>query len=48
MRFDEAYWGWQGGRLTQTEAASLLGVSDLTFRRYDGQMPNSLDCGFSP
>lgn len=34
MRFEEAYGGWQGGRLTQTEAASLLGVSDRTFRRY--------------
>ena len=26
MRFEEAYGGWQGGRLTQEEAARLLGV----------------------
>lgn len=34
MRFEEAYSGWEGGRLTQAEAASLLGVCDRTFRRY--------------
>ena len=34
MRFEEAYGGWLHGRLTQTEAASLLGVSERTFRRY--------------
>lgn len=34
MRFEEAYGGWQHGRLTQAEAASLLGVSERTFRRY--------------
>lgn len=34
MRFEEAYGGWQRGRLTQAEAASLLGVSERTFRRY--------------
>jgi transposase len=34
MRFEEAYGGWHQGRLTQTEAASLLGVSERTFRRY--------------
>ncbi|MDR1888384.1 MAG: helix-turn-helix domain-containing protein, partial [Zoogloeaceae bacterium] len=34
MRFGEAYEGWNKGRLTQEEAASLLGVSDRTFRRY--------------
>lgn len=33
MRFEEAYRGWQGGRLTQEEAARLLGVCDRTFRR---------------
>lgn len=37
MRFEEAYGGWQDGRLTQMEAASLLGVSDRTFRRYLGR-----------
>lgn len=34
MRFEEAYGGWQSGRLTQGEAASLLGVCERTFRRY--------------
>lgn len=34
MRFEEAYEGWRRGRLTQEEAASLLGVCDRTFRRY--------------
>jgi len=34
MRFREAYEGWQRGRLTQEEAALLLGVCDRTFRRY--------------
>jgi len=34
MRFEEAYEGWQEGRLTQCEAARLLGVSERTFRRY--------------
>jgi transposase len=34
VRFEEAYNGWQEKRLTQEEAARLLGVSDRTFRRY--------------
>lgn len=34
MRFEEAYAGWEVGRLTQSEAANLLGVCDRTFRRY--------------
>jgi len=34
MRFKETYEGWKKGRLTQEEAARLLGVSDRTFRRY--------------
>ena len=34
MRFEEAYEGWQRGRLTQEEAARLLGICDRTFRRY--------------
>jgi len=34
MRFDEAYEGWQARRLTQEEAARLLGVHERTFRRY--------------
>jgi transposase len=34
MRFEEAYDGWHAKRLTQVEAARLLGVCDRTFRRY--------------
>lgn len=34
MRFEEAYGGWQESRLTQEEAARILGVTDRTFRRY--------------
>lgn len=34
MRFEEVYWGWAESRLTQEQAALVLGVSDRTFRRY--------------
>jgi transposase len=34
MRFEEAYGAWTEGRLSQEEAASLLGVCARTFRRY--------------
>lgn len=34
MRFEEAYGGWDSSRLTQSEAASLLGVCERSFRRY--------------
>ena len=34
MRFEEAYGGWTESRLTQEEAAQLLGVCARTFRRY--------------
>ena len=34
MRFEEAYFGWGERRLTQEEAARLLGVHERTFRRY--------------
>ena len=34
MRFKEAYSGWLEDRLTQEEAALILGISDRTFRRY--------------
>ena len=34
LRFEEAYEGWQESRLSQTEAALLLGVCERTFRRY--------------
>ena len=31
MRFEEAYQGWTGGRLTQAEAALLLGSANAAF-----------------
>jgi transposase len=34
LRFEEAYQGWQEKKLTQEDAARLLGVSERTFRRY--------------
>jgi len=34
MRFEEAYTAWTEKRLTQEEAARLLGVCERTFRRY--------------
>lgn len=34
MRFEEAYTSWQDRRLTQEEAARLLGVCERSFRRY--------------
>jgi len=34
MRFEEAYEGWNAGRLTQVEAAQLLGMCERSFRRY--------------
>lgn len=34
MRFEEAYDGWTQGRLTQTEAALLLGQCERSFRRH--------------
>jgi transposase len=34
MRFEELYWGWQARTLTQEEAATVLGVTSRTFRRY--------------
>lgn len=34
MRFYEAYEGWNEARLTQGEAARLLGVCERSFRRY--------------
>lgn len=34
MRFKEAYEGWNQGRLSQAEAAQLLGVCERSFRRY--------------
>ena len=34
MRFEEIYGIWTEKRLTQEEAAQVLGVSSRTFRRY--------------
>jgi hypothetical protein len=34
MRFQEAYAGWQDRRLSQAEAAQILGVCERSFRRY--------------
>ncbi|MGA2551836.1 MAG: helix-turn-helix domain-containing protein [Burkholderiaceae bacterium] len=34
MRFDEAYEGWETGRLTQAEAAQILGMCERSFRRH--------------
>lgn len=34
MRFEESYECWNKGRLTQEEAARLLGICERTFRRY--------------
>jgi hypothetical protein len=34
MRFEEAYEGWQERRLSQQEAARILGICDRSFRRY--------------
>ena len=34
MRFEEAYERWNVGRLTQAEAAQLLGMCERSFRRY--------------
>ena len=32
--FEQAHESWESGRLTQAEAARLLGVCERTFRRY--------------
>ncbi len=34
MRFEEAYEGWNEGRLTQAEAAQMLGMCERSFRRH--------------
>lgn len=34
MRFKEAYYGWQEKRLSQQEAARILGICERSFRRY--------------
>ena len=46
MRFEEVYFGWSESRLSQEEAARILGVCDRTFRRYiDREFPASLRSG---
>lgn len=37
MRFEDAYGGWQEKRLTQGQAAEVLGMSERNFRRYVGR-----------
>lgn len=37
MRFEEAYEGWNAGRLTQAAAAQILGMCERSFRRYLGR-----------
>jgi len=44
MRFEEAYGGWQKGRLSQEEAAEILGVCSRAFRRQIGRYEEN---GFS-
>lgn len=53
MRFEEVYGGWQERRLTQEEAARMLGVCERTFRRQidrfeesglDGLLDKRLSC----
>ena len=39
MRFEEGYEGWNEGRLTQEEAARILGVCERSFRRYQSRDP---------
>jgi len=34
MKFEDVYGRWQGRRLSQTEAAEILGMSERTFRRW--------------
>ncbi len=41
MRYEEAFSIWTEGRITQEEAARMLGVSDRTFRRYTQRYQDS-------
>ena len=47
MRFEEVYFGWSESRLSQEEAARVLGVCDRTFRRYIDQYEESGLAGLS-
>lgn len=40
MRFNEVYGEWKRRKLTQAEAARILGVSERTFRRYINRYEN--------
>jgi hypothetical protein len=48
MRFEEAYGGWQSGRLTQEEAVRLLGVCEKAFLwhidRYEDESLVGMTC----
>ncbi len=41
-RFEEAWSGWTESRLTQEEAARVLGVCERTFRRWIDRMDRCL------
>lgn len=45
MRFVEVYSRWAERRLTQEEAAEILGVSDRSFRRYVGRYDEEGEAG---
>ena len=47
MRFEEVYFGWSESRLSQEEAARILGVCDRTFRRYIDRYEDSGISGLS-
>ena len=47
MKFSDYYERCCAGRLTQSEAARLLGMSERTFRRYRGVQLGSLDVTIS-
>ena len=42
MRFEEAFQGWTTGRLTQAEAAMLLGQCERSFRRHVERLASSM------
>ena len=41
MRFQEVYEGWRQRRLSQSEAAEILGVCERSFRRYSARYEDS-------
>ena len=41
MRFEEVYEGWRQRRLSQSEAAEILGVCERSFRRYAARYEDS-------